>query len=83
MKIEWNTGFRLIIRRRGLGTKAATWIPGLRYIFYFWKFPEKTEAAYFIDIRVIYRSARNDDCRDDSLKWPMLKQIPAAHFHDT
>ena len=31
------------------------------------KFPEKTESSYFIDTRVIYRFARNDDCRDDSL----------------
>ncbi len=27
----------------------------------------KTESSSFIDTRVVYRSARNDDCRDDSL----------------
>ena len=28
---------------------------------------DKTESSSFIDTRVVYRSARNDDCRDDSL----------------
>ncbi len=56
---------------------AATWIPGLRYIFQLRKSPEKTESGYFIDTWVINRSVRNDDCRDDRLwKWPMLKPSP-------
>ncbi len=38
------------------------------------KFPETTESSYFIDTRATYRSARNDDRREDSpLKWPMLR----------
>ncbi len=30
------------------------------------KFPETTESSYFIDTRSAYRSARNDDRRNDS-----------------
>ncbi len=51
----------------GLGSKFGHLDSGSTLYFLFMKFPEKTESGYFIDTRVVYRSARNDDSRDDSL----------------
>ena len=50
----------------GLGSKFGHLDSGSTLHFLFKKFPEKTESSCFIDTRVTYRSARNDDSRDDS-----------------
>ena len=51
----------------GLGSKFGHLDSGSTLHFLFKKLPEKTESNCFIDTWVIYRSARNDDCRGDSL----------------
>ena len=53
--------------QRGLGSKFGHLDSGSTLHFLVNKFPEKTESSYFTDTRVICRSARNDDCREDSL----------------
>ncbi len=78
---------------KGLGSKFGHLDSGPTLHFPVNEFPEKTESSCFIDTRVIYRSARNDDYRDDSLwKRPKLKPSPLGkraspksfitrHFH--
>ena len=51
----------------GLGSEFGHQDSGSTLHFLFKKFPEKTESSHFIDTRFIYRSAWNDDGRDDSL----------------
>ncbi len=64
-------------RYSGLGSKFGHLDSGSALHVPVKKFPEATESGCFIDTRGIYRSARNDDLRDDSLlKWPMLRPSP-------
>ncbi len=50
----------------GIGSKCDYLDSGSTLYFLFEKFPEKMESRYFIDTRVLYRSARNDGPLENS-----------------
>ncbi len=62
-----NSGSRFLWKENsGLGSKFGRLDSGSALHVPVRKFPETTESSYFIDTRGTYRSARNDDRRDDS-----------------